>query len=182
MKKWIVVSASVTAILGLGAFVMAQYTPQPTVDQLSQVRTALSQFENVDAAVKAGYAKFMDCMSSSQGAQGLHYTNGALLDDPALDPLRPEALMYEPRADGSLRLVGLEYLVFQKAWHDAGHKAAPALLGREFSLNTTLLPQPFYALHLWVWQYNPLEVFANWNPLVICPKGSTMNHSGQPSR
>ncbi len=169
--------AFLTMIVGIGAWAVAQYTPQPTLDQLSQVRGSLSQFENVDAALKAGYAKFMDCMSSPQGAQGMHYTNAALLEDPKLDPLRPEALMYEPRADGSLRLVGLEYLVFQKAWHDAGNKAAPSLLGREFSLNTTLLPQPFYALHLWVWQYNPLDLFANWNPLVICPKTTTMNHA-----
>jgi hypothetical protein len=166
-----------TLIIGLGAWAVAQYTPQPTLEQLTQVRAALARFENVDAALKAGYGKFMDCMSSPQGAQGMHYTNGALIDDPKLDPLRPEALMYEPRADGSLRLVGLEYIVFQKAWHDAGNKAAPTLLGREFSLNTTLLPQPFYALHLWVWQYNPLDLFANWNPLVVCPKTATMVHA-----
>ena len=166
----------------LSSVALAQYTPQPTLEQLTQVRGVLSSFENVDNALKAGYTKFMDCMSSAQGAQGQHYTNGALIDDPALDPLRPEALMYEPRADGTLRLVGLEYIVFQKAWHDAGHKAAPVLLGREFSLNTTLLPQPYYALHLWVWQYNPLEVFANWNPLVTCPAANTVGDTKQQIR
>jgi hypothetical protein len=165
-------------ILGLGVWAVAQYAPQPTPDQLSQVRGAISRFENINTATAAGYGKFMDCMSSPQGAQGMHYTNGALIEDPKLDALRPEALMYESRADGSLRLVGVEYIVFQKAWHDAGNKAAPALLGREFSLNTTLLPQPFYALHLWVWQYNPLDLFANWNPLVVCPKTTTMVHAG----
>lgn len=84
--------------------------------------------------------------------------------------MRPELLMYEPRADGSLRLIGVEYLVFQKAWHDTGNKAAPALLGQEFVANTSLLPQPFYALHVWVWQYNPKGLFANWNPLVGCAR------------
>ncbi len=180
MNRWIIAVSVVVA--GLSAWGLAQYSPQPTIEQLSQVRGSLARFENVNAAIKAGYEKFMDCMSSAQGAQGLHYTNAALLSDPQLDPLQPEALMYEPRADGSLRLVGLEYLVFQKAWHDAGHKAAPTLLGREFSLNTTLLPQPFYALHLWVWQYNPFDLFANWNPLVICPKATTMNHTSPITR
>ena len=175
MNRMMITLGILTMVLGSG--VLAQYKPQPTLEQLTQVRGVLSSFESVDGALKAGYTKFMDCMSSAQGAQGQHYTNGALIDDPALDPLRPEALMYEPRADGTLRLVGLEYIVFQKAWHDAGHKAAPVLLGREFSLNTTLLPQPYYALHLWVWQYNPLEVFANWNPLVTCPTMSTMGHA-----
>jgi hypothetical protein len=180
MKKLMLALGTLIGLLG--AWAAAQYTPQPTLEQLTQVRTALAQFENLDAAIKAGYTKFMDCMSSPQGAQGLHYTNGALIDDPKLDPLRPEALMYEPRADGTLRLVGLEYLVFQKTWHDAGNKAAPTLLGREFSLNTTLLPQPFYGLHLWVWQYNPLDLFANWNPLVTCPKAGAMNHVGNSLR
>jgi hypothetical protein len=165
-----------TLALALSSLGLAQtysppkYAPQPTLEQLSQIRTALAPFENFNAAGPAGYAKFMDCMSSAQGAQGQHYTSGALIDDPKLDPLHPEALLYEPRADGTLRFVGVEYIVFQQAWHAAGHKAAPALLGREFTLNTTLLPQPFYALHLWAWQHNPLDLFANWNPLVNCPR------------
>ena len=89
-------------------------------------------------------------MSGVQGAQGIHFTNGDRIGDPALDVLNPEVLMYEPRADGSLRLAGAEYLVFQQAQHDLGHVAPPVLLGREFTLNTTLLDEPFYALHAWV--------------------------------
>ena len=84
-------------------------------------------------------------MSGPQGAQGIHFTNGDRFGDPALDVLNPEVLMYEPRAYGSLRLVGAEYLVFQQAWHGLGHVAPPGLLGREFTPNTTLLDEPFYA-------------------------------------
>lgn len=154
--------------LGMAVWALAQYNPEPTQAQLSKLRQMVSRFENVEAAKSAGYVQFGDCMSSSQGAQGIHFSNQALIDDPRLDPMRPELLMYEPRADGSLRLIGVEYLVFQKAWHDAGNKAAPALLGQEFIANTSLLPQPFYALHVWAWQYNPKGLFANWNPLVDC--------------
>ena len=103
----------------------------------------------------------MECMSNSQGAQDQHFTNGALIEDPALDPLQPEALMYDTTPEGRLRLVGVEYLVFQDAWHAAGNKPAPTLLGREFYLNTTLLDEPDYALHLWLKQYNPLESARN---------------------
>jgi hypothetical protein len=142
---------------------------QPTLAQLSEIRQALAPYEDVNAAVAVGYEPFMECMSGPQGAQGMHYTKSALIDDPTLDALQPEALTYEQRSDGSLRLIGVEYLVFQEAWHAAGNKPAPVLLGREFYLNTTLLEQPFYGLHLWLWQYNPLDVFANWNPLVSCP-------------
>ncbi len=136
--------------------------------QLVDLRTALFELEDIDTAIARGYAQFGDCMSSGQGGQAIHFTNGARIDDPALEANAPEVLLFEPRADGSLRLVGAEYLVFQQAWHDAGHAAAPALLGREFTLNTTLLDEPFYALHVWAWQYNPLGLFANWNPLIRC--------------
>lgn len=166
------------AASGLAVWAAAQYTPEPTQTQLAQLRRMMARFENVEAARAAGYEQFGDCMSNAQGAQGIHFRHPALIDDPALDPMRPELLMYEPREDGSLRLVGVEYLVFQKAWHDAGNKAAPAMLGQEFVPNTTLLPQPFYALHLWAWQHNPKGLFANWNPLVECPKvGASADHA-----
>jgi len=67
------------------------------------------------------------------------------------------------------RCTGAEYLVFQNTWHAAGNRAPPALLGGDFNLNTTSLAEPFYLLHVWIWQYNPLGLFANWNPLVRCP-------------
>ena len=149
---------------------------QPTLDQLLRLRAVLGGFENVEDALAGGYAQFGSCMSSAQGGQGTHFTSDALIQDPRLDPNAPEVLMYEVRADGSLRLLGVEYLVFQQAWHDAGHAAAPALLGREFSLNATLLDEPFYALHVWAWQYNPLGLFANWNPLIQCAAESMARH------
>lgn len=155
---------------------IAQDEVQPTLAQLEQIKQSLAPYENVNTAIAAGYEQFMDCMSNTQGAQGVHYTKGTLIEDPALDALQPEALMYEQQSDGSLRLIGAEYLVFQDAWHAVGNKPAPVLLGREFYLNTTLLDQPFYGLHLWLWQYNPLDVFANWNPLISCPQTSAHKH------
>jgi len=149
---------------------------EPTLEQLAALREVLAQFEDVDAALDAGFERFGDCMSGPQGSQGIHFTHGERIGDPNLEVARPEVLMYEPRSDGSLRLIGVEYLVFQQAWHDAGNEAAPSLLGREFTLNTTLLDEPFYALHVWVWQHNPLGLFANWNPLVRC--GDAATHGG----
>lgn len=145
---------------------------QPTVGQLRALRAVLAEYEEVDAALADGFEQFGECMSNGQGGQGIHFTHGARIEDPTLDPEAPEVLMYEPRPDGSLRLIGAEFLVFQQAWHDAGTAASPVLLGREFYLNTTLLDEPFYALHVWVWQQNPLGLFANWNPLVGC-EGAT---------
>lgn len=166
MKRRII--ALFAVMMAVASWTSAQNDVQPTVEQLSQIRQHLAGFEEVEAAAAAGYEPFGECMSGPQGAQGVHYRNPELIGDPALDFMQPELLTYEPREDGSLRLIGAEYIVFQEAWHQAGNEAAPALLGQEFILNTTLLDEPFYALHLWVWQYNPLGRFANWNPLVSC--------------
>ena len=160
-----------TSILMM-SFGLAQV--EPTLEQLQDLRRVLSLYEDVETAKTSGYKQFMDCMAGSQGSQGTHFLNGALVDA-ELELLQPELLMYETRADGSLRLIAAEYVVFQQAWHEAGNEAAPTLLGREFYLNTTLLEEPFYGLHAWVWQYNPLGFFANWNPLVSCSETSATN-------
>jgi hypothetical protein len=176
MKIRPLVLAFVTGLAALFGATFAQDDVQPTLAQLQTFRTLLAGFEDVDAARAAGFERFGDCMSGPQGAQGIHFTHAERLADPTLDANSPQALMYEPRADGSLRLVGAEFIVFQAAWHDAGNAPAPTLLGREFSLNTTLLDEPFYALHVWVWQHNPLGLFANWNPLVTCAHPSAAAH------
>ena len=165
---------ALTVAAGLGAAVAQEAdaapaaTVQPTIEQLVELRTRLAEFEEVEAAEAAGYEPFGACMSGPQGGQGLHYRNVATIGDPGLDPLEPELLMYEARPDGTLRLIGAEYIVFEDDWHAAGNEPAPAMLDREFSLNTTLLDEPFYALHVWAWHHNPLGLFANWNPLIAC--------------
>jgi hypothetical protein len=49
----------------------------------------------------------------SQGRNGLHYANVDLIADPALDHRKPEILLYESQADGTLRLVAIEYFVLE---------------------------------------------------------------------
>jgi len=101
---------------------------------------------------------------------GVHYANGALVGAGVIDAARPQVLVYEPTANGRLRLVAVEYVVFQAAW-DAAHSSPPALFGQEFMLtpdgNRYGLPA-FYALHAWVWKPNPSGMFAMWNPRVDC--------------
>jgi len=171
-RPWLVVIVLALAVVAA----LAHAQVEPTLDHLRALRAELAAFEEVDAALAAGFEQFGECMSGAQGAQGIHFTHGERIADAGLDVLNPEVLMYEPRADGTLRLVGAEYLVFQRAWHDLGHAAPPVLLGREFTLNTTLLDEPFYALHVWVWHHNPLGLFANWNPLVDCAHGVAGGH------
>ena len=108
---------------------------------------------------------------NGSGAMGVHFANGSLLTDGAIDALRPEALIYERRSDGVRHLVAVEYIVFRDAW-DADHAQPPRLFGRSFELipagNRYGLPD-FYELHAWVWKFNPSGAFADWNPRVHCP-------------
>lgn len=101
---------------------------------------------------------------------GTHWVNGALVGDTVLDPMRPEAIMYETKRNGTMELVGVEYIVFQAAW-DAEHAEPPMLFGEMFHLTTAPnrygIPA-FYALHVWAWKHNPAGTFANWNPKVSC--------------
>lgn len=135
--------------------------------ELAALYGAVAAFTDVEEATAAGYGPASDCMAGDRGAQGIHYANGDLFVPSAVLET-PQLLMYEPRADGSLRLIGVEYLVFQQAWHDVGHVGRPTLLGQTFGLNETLLDEPFYMLHVWIGQFNPNGLFADWNPLVDC--------------
>jgi hypothetical protein len=134
------------------------------------VRDATARFKDVQGAVAEGYQPGACVSSPNGGAMGVHYINGSLLGDGALDPTRPEALIYEPLPGGRLRLVGVEYITFYEAWH-ASNEAAPTLSGHQ--LNYTGSPNrygipAFYELHVWAWKRNPSGTFADWNPRVTC--------------
>lgn len=145
----------------------------PGVDNaplVQEVRRATERYQDVKAAIGAGYAMFLGCVTGPQGgAMGIHYANGDLVGDGKLDASRPEALMYEPRGD-KLELVGVEYIVLAATW-DAANKTPPTLMGQLFHYN----PSPnrygipaFYALHVWAWRHNPQGAFVDWNLRVSC--------------
>ena len=52
---------------------------------------------------------------------GLHFVNLKRLDDVnkngVFDAAHPQIVIYEPTSDGSLRLLGADYLVFADAWN-----------------------------------------------------------------
>jgi len=135
------------------------------------VRDATRRFRDARVAMAEGYVAQFGCVSGSdEGAMGLHLVNGPLVADPTLDVTRPELLVYEPMANGQLRLVAADYLVIKDAW-DANNAAPPQLMGQLFHLfespNRFGLPA-FYTLHVWAWKDNPHGTYVNWNPEVSC--------------
>jgi hypothetical protein len=140
---------------------------------------ATAKFHDIDVATAAGYSVTVEdlakktCIAQAgAGGMGVHRLDPTLLDD-KINPLHPEALVYEPTDNGGMKLVALEYIVFKSAWEAAhGVGSVPSLFGQPFMLtpagNRFGLPD-FFALHSWIWKPNPSGLFQPWNPRVVCP-------------
>jgi hypothetical protein len=131
----------------------------PLVDD---VRAANDRFKDVSVAVAEGYAPIPCTSGVDGGAMGIHYVNGKYLKDDAVDVAHPEAVMYEPTADGKLNLIAVEYIAL---------KGPASLNGQLFSFtnspNRYGLPA-FYELHVWAWKANSKGAFADMNMDVSC--------------
>ncbi len=138
---------------------------------INVVRQATERFKDVAVAKAEGYALQFGCVTGDDsGAMGLHYINPDLVNSGILDPTRPQIIIYEPATDGSLQLIGADFLVMADAWN-ATHAGPPQLMGQFFHLFTSPnrfgLPA-FYTLHVWAWKDNPNGAFVNWHPSVSC--------------
>jgi hypothetical protein len=133
------------------------------------VRDSTERFKDVSVAMAEGYALQFGCVSGSDsGAMGLHYVNGNLVNSGVLDATHPQIVIYEAMPNGTLRLIGADYLLIADAWN-AKHPGPPELMGQLFHLfespNRFGLPA-FYTLHVWAWKDNPQGAFVNWHPNV----------------
>jgi hypothetical protein len=143
---------------------------------VSAARKATAGYKRIGEAKGDGYglltdAKGIACIDNpGVGGMGVHYAKKALVGDGKVNLRTPDVLVYDPSPKGKMRLVALEYVVFQKAW-DAHHSSPPKLYGREFTLTEAgnrYGLDPFYELHAWVWKHNPRGMFDDWNPQVSC--------------
>ena len=135
------------------------------------VRESTERFKDVAMAKAEGYALQFGCVSGSDsGAMGLHYVNADLVNSGILDASRPHIVIYEPKPNGELKLIGADFLLLADTWN-AKHSGAPELMGQLFHLfespNRFGLPA-FYTLHVWAWKDNPSGTFVNWHPNVSC--------------
>lgn len=171
---------ALAGLVPLAALPLAGYAlAGSSSSDVAAARQATLQYHDVEAADDGGYTfrlpqdaahGMKTCVSEpGEGAMGVHFVNTSLLALP-LDPARPEVLVYEPRG-GELKLVAVEYVVFQADWEAAGNTAPPSMFGRVFdhvtAPNRYGLPA-FYALHAWLWKGNQSGLFNAWNPNVRC--------------
>jgi hypothetical protein len=168
-RKLILVLAAATTLVATGIAAASWWTAY------SEAIPATIRYHDVNRAIADGYSFRLPDLSGATcieqpgaGGMGVHMVNVGLLDA-RIDSKQPEALVYEPLSGGGLRLVAVEYVVFESAWTGS---SPPALFGREFDYvpagNRYGLPA-FYALHAWVWKHNPSGLLHAWNPTVDCP-------------
>ena len=134
----------------------------PEAAALLALRTATAGFHSLDRAKAAGWdTQFpAGCFKGPPGAgdMGFHYINGSTVG--TLDPSMPQLLIYEPQANGGMRLVGVEFI-----YPGLPTDPAPELFGQHFHYNYTF---SVWALHVWLWRDNPSGLYADWNPAVSC--------------
>ena len=150
-------------------------TGSPAEQALDAAKAASDKYHDVNVAMADGYVSTEECVASPAGAMGIHYVNVNLIQDPELDPERPEVLMYVPTNDG-LILAGIEYLA---AIGPPGSPvpdsppAAPVLFDQTFhgpmEGHSPDAP-PHFDLHVWVWEENPQGMFEGFNPSLNCPE------------
>lgn len=155
------------AALAPAAHAQAIASAEDVADMVTPVRQALVPYADFNAAKSAGWdTAITECLATDAGGMGFHYANTALIDDSAqLDMLRPEALLYEPQADGAMELVGAEYIIPGSAWTS---DEPPRLFDRPFQFVEKF---GVWGLHLWL-RDNPSGTFAPWNPTVSCDAAS----------
>jgi hypothetical protein len=140
--------------------------------ELQSVKAATARYHSFKQALRAGYSVAGEpCVASPLGTMGIHAVNAALMADPAIDALRPEILLYVPKANGKLRLVGLEYWKADADGNLATADDRPSVLGQPFDgpmpgHNPTM--PVHYDVHVWIWKTNPSGLFAPFNPALSC--------------
>ena len=184
--------------------------PAPEEPSLEEVRAATAKYRDVKVAIAEGYVAAPGEMCEAAehmgkdaklGAMGIHYFRPDMLgisgppnprvdgDGVHIDFRKPSILIYEPQEDGSVALVAVENLVFEKAWKAAGHDAPPSFHGRTYermaddpatTIDEAHMFEPHFDRHVWLWRDNPSGIFAPFNPNVTCrfAKPVEMAHQG----
>jgi hypothetical protein len=191
----------------------ASSSPRPGEPTLAEIRRATEKYRDIKVALADGYIRDpanmcetadMMGLPPQKGAMGIHYFRPDMLGitsppNPRVngsgthtDFLKPAILLYEPQADGSLALVGVENLVFARAWKDVGHDAPPSFHGIAYDSMTDnpATPideahnfEPHHDRHVWLYRENPNGVFAPFNPRVTCRHHKSSHaHHQHPAR
>jgi hypothetical protein len=167
-----------------GSAVSAALTPE-----LMAERTLLEKYNDPFVAVRDGYLSTVACIDFpnggkdgpvvyTPGAMGVHLINMGNVG-PKLDPAKPQVLIYEPLASGTLKLVAAEWFMPAAL---AGGKA-PQIFGQTLfgpmDGHEPIMPKELshYDLHVWLYKTNPRGVFTSTNSAVKCDPKAPYTHA-----
>lgn len=198
MMKLIEAAFAAAALATAGAMLAGAASAPAGEPSLDEVRAATERFQDEKVALAEGYVRDPTNMCDTAemmgrpaalGTMGVHYFRPDLLGisgppNPRVsgtgthtDFRKPAILIYEPQADGSMKLVAVENLVFKRAWEAAGNSAPPTFHGVSYdkmeddpktAVDEAHLFEPHYDLHVWLYRENPRGMFAQFNPAVSC--------------
>ena len=138
-------------------------TEQETNDVIVTLKRVTVRYQNVNVAIKDGFVLLHPCENRpGEGPVGTVYVHIGRLLDGEIKPELPDALIYAPRANGTLQLAGAEFAVPYPLWPG---QQPPTFMGATFQNEDEF---GVYALHAWVWLSNPAGLFAEVNPRISC--------------
>ncbi|HEY8563470.1 MAG TPA: hypothetical protein VIL74_24035 [Pyrinomonadaceae bacterium] len=129
---------------------------------LTEAKKATAKYHNFQTALDEGFVQLSPCVEvPGLGAMGYHFGNFGRIMNPNAAASEPEVLLYMPDEDGTMRLVGLEYVVPAPLV-----ASAPELFGQTYEYSPE---RDSYELHVWAWRNNPSGIFSPFNPKLACP-------------
>ncbi len=136
----------------------------PVARMLDEIRDATQAYHDVDVAMADGWnAVLSPCVEHpTEGGMGYHYGRMEFFDG-RRNHAQPQVLLYEPKEDGSLEFIGVEFIIPFDI-HPA-QAPPPVVMNEHYHPNEA---QNFWALHVWTEKDNPNGTFADWNPNVSC--------------
>lgn len=140
------------------------------------VYSATAPYQRHANAVKAGYVPDKYCIADRAGTGALGYPHFRHAYDNSVDPAKPAALFYEDDRFGGKRLVGVQWVVFDRDQDMSTDDDRPSMFGEKFTgpHRGHFRGQPIhYAMHMWLWKENPKGAFQTYNPAVTCLPGTT---------
>jgi hypothetical protein len=145
---------------------------------IEKVRRATWRYRDINVALSGGFVQGTPCVSGpNAGAMGVHFLLPSRVGDGVLNANEPESLIYEPQANGTFRLVGVEFIVLKADWENLHPGSSPPSVDGNL---TNLVTEPnryglpaFYEMHVWAWEQNPSGNYADYNNRVTCEKQPT---------
>jgi hypothetical protein len=144
------------------AYLTAQQTAEAQ-QAFATIRRVTAPYHDLNVAIADGFVLLHPCEDRpDEGPVGTVYVHIGRLMDGVIDPESPDALIYEPSANGRPKLVGAEFALPYPLWPEP---EPPEFLGASFQPEDEF---GVWGLHLWVWLDNPEGMFAESNPRVSC--------------